>query len=214
MPLHSLDPRTNQLLDSDFPQTSLHLTRRPVSWWCGMLRWFTNSPSRNAVATGAAVSPQSLPRPSGPYSVGFVDYEWEAPTVKEPQTEHNGRSSLSGAKTAGRYTLARLYYPSLRAVSGEEWRGRSNWIPSPAYLPGYGYYLKMPSFISSPLVRWMAGETPLWAIERAPILSSEERQQFPLVIFSHGLGGMRTTYSTVCTDLASHGYVVAALEHR
>lgn len=179
-----------------------------------MLRWLTGSSSRNAMATGVGVPIQGLPRPSGPYSVGFVDYEWEVPTSKELEIEHNEGSSLPSTKTDGRYTLARLYYPSLRVVSGEEWRGRSNWIPSPAYLPGYGYYLKMPSFISSPLFRWMAGETPLWAIERAPLLAPEELQQFPLVIFSHGIGGMRTTYSTVCTDLASHGCVVAALEHR
>lgn len=37
---------------------------------------------------------------------------------------------------------------------------------------------------------------------------------FPVVVFSHGLGGMRTTYSGICCDLASHGYVVAAIEHR
>lgn len=35
----------------------------------------------------------------------------------------------------------------------------------------------------------------------------------PVVIFSHGLGGNADIYSKFCSDLASHGYIVIALEH-
>ena len=37
---------------------------------------------------------------------------------------------------------------------------------------------------------------------------------FPVVIFSHGLSAIKTISSGICCDLASHGYVVASVEHR
>ena len=36
----------------------------------------------------------------------------------------------------------------------------------------------------------------------------------PVVVFSHGVGCNRCLYSFISSDLASHGYIVAALEHR
>ena len=36
---------------------------------------------------------------------------------------------------------------------------------------------------------------------------------FPLIIFSHGLGGNRTQNTIMVEELASHGYVVIAIEH-
>ena len=41
-----------------------------------------------------------------------------------------------------------------------------------------------------------------------------EQPRFPVVVFSHGLAGNRLSYSQFCGELASHGVVVAALEHR
>ena len=43
---------------------------------------------------------------------------------------------------------------------------------------------------------------------------SPKEIQFPVIVFSHGLGAMRTVYSAICIDLASHGYVVTAVDHR
>lgn len=37
---------------------------------------------------------------------------------------------------------------------------------------------------------------------------------FPLMVFSHGLGGARTAYSSICGEFASYGFIVCAVEHR
>jgi platelet-activating factor acetylhydrolase len=38
--------------------------------------------------------------------------------------------------------------------------------------------------------------------------------RWPVVVFSHGLGGSRNAYSHICGSLASHGIVVMAADHR
>jgi predicted dienelactone hydrolase len=43
--------------------------------------------------------------------------------------------------------------------------------------------------------------------------ASPRRGPFPLVLFSHGYGGHRRQSTFLCTHLASHGYVVAAVDH-
>lgn len=50
-------------------------------------------------------------------------------------------------------------------------------------------------------------------------LNEEEKQhspgplKFPVVVFSHGNGGSREIYTTICAEIASQGYIVVALEH-
>src|ERR1700712_2504332 len=41
-----------------------------------------------------------------------------------------------------------------------------------------------------------------------------ESGEWPVVVFSHGLGGSRNAYSHICGSLASHGIVVMAADHR
>lgn len=39
-------------------------------------------------------------------------------------------------------------------------------------------------------------------------------EKYPVLVFSHGMASSRTDYTQYCGELASRGYIVAAVEHR
>ncbi|KAG2369618.1 platelet-activating factor acetylhydrolase, isoform II-domain-containing protein [Suillus spraguei] len=87
--------------------------------------------------------------------------------------------------------------------------GISTWLLWPiVYL--YGCLLKIPVYPNAPLLRQPLTASP----EHTQARSETGPSSWPLVIFSHGLGGSRTAYSQVCTRLASSGRVVLAIQHR
>lgn len=134
----------------------------------------------------------TLPRPTGPYTVGCTDVEFESLT--------------------GRLVLSRIYYPSSATPEQVKDEERGMWLPSSHYYPGYGYYSRIPSWISGPMFRYVAGHVKTWSYHQLALAGSASIKG--LILFSHGLGGIRTTYSSVCCELASHGYILAAVEHR
>ncbi|CAG2173793.1 unnamed protein product [Oppiella nova] len=112
--------------------------------------------------------------------------------------------------------LVRLYYPAANQSKTPEeqhlyW---PNWLPQEAYGRGYA---EVATIKWEPLFRFlqrMNGNTFIPAIPNAKPYREKEGKPFPTIIFSHGLGGCRTLYSAICLEMASHGFIVAAVEHR
>ncbi|XP_065898491.1 platelet-activating factor acetylhydrolase-like [Dysidea avara] len=95
--------------------------------------------------------------------------------------------------------LFRLYYPTEATPDSAGYRYAA-WLPNELYLTLYAKGHEM-----------LAKEQKAAALYGAPLKTSTP---LPVIMFSHGITGMRAVYSATCCDLASHGYLVAAIEHR
>lgn len=131
-----------------------------------------------------------LPQPKGLYPVGCLDI----------MTEYS---------SAG--CFMRLYYPSAQDDVKDRALQWPLWLPMKEYLNGYARFLGMWAFLFRLIFRLVVGDVYIPAAWKAMPVKG---RTFPVVVFSHGLGGCRTSYSTICAELASHGFIVAAVEHR
>ncbi|KAM0485211.1 hypothetical protein ACHAPX_001195 [Trichoderma viride] len=133
-----------------------------------------------------------------------------------------------------------IYYPcDLQSHNGAEKPHRVDWMPRPraATAKGYAKYLhipalpvtaylactslftKLPAFRNAKLAAHWPEDTrkddgPTGQKAREEEEDPTSRPRFPVIIFSHGLGGSRLCYSSICGELASYGFIVVAIEHR
>ncbi|KAI9507512.1 platelet-activating factor acetylhydrolase, isoform II-domain-containing protein [Russula earlei] len=176
-----------------------------------------------------------LEPPAGPYPVGATTFILPVRPAKVIGTA--GVRTESG-EIAPALRLEEVsftaYYPASHSTTGERSRWL-DWLPRYA-LPlaesvrGYSRFTGISQFLLWPLfflfgsciqVPALLKVSPL-RTNRSPSMDpvpesmgqSMSQAPWPLIIFSHGLGGGATTYSKLCTHLASSGKVVLAMEHR
>ncbi|WWC85444.1 uncharacterized protein L201_000307 [Kwoniella dendrophila CBS 6074] len=159
---------------------------------------------------------RQLPSYTGNYPVGVLDVEYPI----EPQTigsfKHKKLRTTSQAGIEIDTVLFSLFYPCQQDVSNSK---GTVWFPRAS--PTVNGFLKMAG-IENSLIRALAYTGALSAVhglkfpshQRAPILPNPPGGKWPLIIFSHGVGCSRLMYTHICGELASKGYVVAAVEHR
>lgn len=135
-----------------------------------------------------------LPTPTGPYLLGTEIFHLIDSNRDEKFTEEIDDN---------REIMMQLWYP------------RAN-TSNTHYTP----YMDPPTF------QWLKKQSPIplfmipdhaytfihtHALTKAPPLRSNA--PFPLIIFSHGYDGVRAIYTSLIENLASHGFIIAAIDH-
>jgi dienelactone hydrolase len=157
----------------------------------------TSSQSDVPQSAPSAAAPPQIPTPTGPFGIGRVGFDWIDTTRPD---------RFSSDPQAHREIMVYLWYPTSKQTARD------------AYLPGAAKFDGAPE-----IQRRMRDEYEAnwqWIVsgaifshvqENAPVIKTPNR--FPLVVFSHGLGGSGFEYTALLEDLVSRGYMVAAIEH-
>jgi predicted dienelactone hydrolase len=136
----------------------------------------------------------AIPTPSGPFQIGTRIYEL---------TDDSRMELYSGNEEARRFQI-QVWYPADVSPSDEraQWMARAD-IYAPAISKDI---LQLPPFFLDHLA---LANVP--AYKEATAATSSEG--FPIILFSHGWNGFNAQNTGQALELASHGYVVVAVQH-
>ncbi|MET3985282.1 putative dienelactone hydrolase [Streptomyces sp. PvR034] len=175
-------------------------TARRARWWLALPGSVV---CLGLIATGPvaawAFPVPVFPEPSGGDAVGTRVVQWTDP--RRPETFTADPHDL-------RTVVVQLWYPARESPAGARrapYLGRTERearTVSRALARGVG----LPDFLIDGVPRARTR-----SVFDAPVAGGAGR--FPVVLFSPGSGGVRTQNTAWAEELASHGYVVAALDH-
>jgi predicted dienelactone hydrolase len=136
----------------------------------------------------SAFAQTMLPSPTGPSSIGRVGFHWRDDSRSEV---------LSPRATDKREIGVWFWYPAKSSAENEK-------------APYVDQLDARAQSLSSDEVS-LARSVQTHSVTNAALVSSPTR--LPVLIFSPGAGSLPALYTSFIEDLASHGYVVVALDH-
>lgn len=136
----------------------------------------------------------ALPDVSGSHSVGFTYFHFVDESRDEPFIAD---SMLS------RELMVKVYYPALDNKK-EPYSAYFN--GSAGLLTQFAKFYGLPDFFFSHLAL-----VRTYTKENLPI--SDQQQNYPVILLSHGAGTSMEVQTSLATELASHGYIVATIDH-
>ncbi|KAK6440436.1 hypothetical protein LTR95_003344 [Oleoguttula sp. CCFEE 5521] len=182
---------------------------------------------------GMPLLSSNLPEYTGEYDVGTIDLEVP---INPPRRIGDVIYKKTGRPAFEVDTvLFSLFYPAAKGETSQ--KEKHLWVPKPIGLhaEGYAKFAHADNWVVRKLIGlglWsLAGGTEVPAMVdvkmHGTVQSSKEYHgqdeqpdddyglpKFPVIVFSHGQASSRTSYTQYCAELASRGFVVAALEHR
>lgn len=170
---------------------------------------------------GSPFFASKLPSYSGPHGVGAVDIE--TPLKKPRKVTNTTFRNTDEPAFQHETTLFTIYYPTSSKAKSLSNSPRLTWLTRPISVTAEGYakFARIDNFIMRPFLTFalwaLAGSIEIPATVDAPLLPSGDAgdsSKFPVIVFSHGTASSRTDYTNYLGELASRGYVVAAIEHR
>ena len=134
-----------------------------------------------------------LPIPTGPYAVGTLSFALTDASRIDPYAPNPGTP---------RELLARVWYPAQTTAAPN-----APWVSGIERITGaFARSGGLPSFFFSHLVYARAH-----SVQDAPLAAAEP--QYPVLHFSHGLGGITSQDTFLVEELASRGYIVVSTLH-
>lgn len=139
-------------------------------------------------------SPIRFDKPTGPYTVGTFGAE----VTDSARVE----DALPG-KDRYRRLILQFWYPAEKTAG----LTRAMYHPNPDYFDReVNKLFDIPEVMLSRLTK---STTNSWV--NAPV--SPTKPKYPVILFSHGMNGMRFLNTYQMEELASHGYIVVSVEH-
>ena len=134
-----------------------------------------------------------LPEPTGSYDVGIHYFHW---------VDENRTDPFLDISVQPRELMVKVYYPA----KADDTKPFSSYFHSPQLIESFTAFYGMPDFIFDHLnlVKTNSKES---------LQLSDQEQSYPVVLFSHGAGTTMEVQTSHSEDLASHGYIVVAIDH-
>lgn len=153
----------------------------------GLLTWLI------AVALPVAMPVPQLPEPTGPYAIGTFTTQLVDETRPEIYTEDPNDN---------REVMVQVWYPAADRTGEPAYYLPDLDVAGPVIAEQFG----LPAFLLNHI---NLTELDVW--QGAP--AANDGAPFPVIIFSHGLSGIRMQNTAMVRELVSHGYIVGAVDH-